>query len=277
MVWKVVFLCALLCAPIGAIAAPTKPAPKPASTKAAPAKPKAAPAVARKPKPAAKPAPKPALFTKDGTLTREGLATLAFSAAGRESDKFETNDLGRQVIGREFIFAQSLADEDSSTETNDAYWRYDKSAQQLTLSFRSYVHSLYLKFESKKSGEYTGQNAFGVKVRIKGYTETEAKLTPVGGTDFNTLSVTLNADPVEGRRLSQEVTLLVQGVIDASSDGAVTSCSDDHAGATIDDPIEVYTYSCAVTGRVTHVEFYDRKNSATLAEWNAEPAAAAKP
>lgn len=41
-----------------------------------------------------------------------------------------------------------------------------------------------------------------MKVRIKGYTQTEAKLTLVGGTDFNTLSVTLNADPVEGRQLA---------------------------------------------------------------------------
>ncbi len=264
MICRAVFACVLLAVPAGAFASPAKPqasAPKPAKGPA--------PASGKKGSAKASPrsAPKPELFTSDGTLTRAGLATLAFSAAGRTEDKFESKDFGRKLIGRPFIFAQSLADADSETATDDAYWSYDKSAQRMTLSFRSNVSWLYVKFDSKKAGEYTGQNAFGVKARIKVYNETEAKLLPVGTTAFTNLTVTLDADPTEGRRLSQDVSLIVQGVVEPSSGDDVTSCSDSHAEATISDPIEVHTYSCYVSGRVTSVEFFDRKKGVTLAEW----------
>lgn len=260
---------ALAAAGVAHAAAPARPAQPAASAKAAPKPAARAPA-----KPAAKPrpaAPKPELVTAGGIFTREGLATLAFTAAGREKDAFDTKDLGRTYVGRLFLFSQGVADDDASNNTTNSFWNYDKTEGTMTFRFRRYASSLYLKYQSKKVGEYTARNTFGVAVRVKAYADTEAYLEPISSGDFDDFSVTVHVDPAEGRRLAQDVVLVVEGEIAQPADGKVTWCDQSDDDATIDDPVAVTTYACHLTGKVTAVSFYDTRRKADLGRWPAEP------
>lgn len=232
----------------------------------------ATPALAAQGKPAAKAAAgkrvaKPTFVNVDGSLTRDGLVAIAFSAAGREKDKFDNKDLGKQFVGRRFLFAQYIADGDDTLSTTDAFWSYDKGTQKITFNMRSYVSDLYLKFTSKKVGEYTGQNGFGVKTRIKAFSEIEAKLWMVGP-KLNDFEVTIDADPTEGRRLIKSTKLLVEGEIVPDESGKVSNCESSTSDPTISDPVAVATYTCYVYGKITRATFYDGDSHTELAVWS---------
>jgi hypothetical protein len=180
------------------------------------------------------------------------------------------------LIGNSFALVQRVADDDRYSNTVDSYWEYDKSSRKMTFRLRSYLSDLYIKYQSKKVGQYTGHNAFGVKARITAYADTEAKLSVLGTKpDWDAITITVDAPPSEGRRLAKDVVLMVTGVVAPDSEGHVTNCENSHDGATIDDPVEVATYTCSVNGIIGHVEFYDTGTHKTLTEWSA-PASAVK-
>jgi TonB family protein len=96
-----------------------------------------------------------------------------------------------------------------------------------------------------------------VKINVQEYRELSIA---VGATDLPPASdgyrVTISAPPAQAKALASNMVLLLSGRLRAE-DGTVATCSSDTDGATISDPIEVYSTSCLLKARITKVEISD--------------------
>ena len=217
----------------------------------------------------------------DGVLTKDGLTALAgLTDRLPKADPFSKDVPTSTLAGKSWMMSLAFTQAATDNATN-ATWSYDPVSEILTLKYSpgSFAggQGEQLAFREKGVGTYTGSNAFGVKARIKSFVQASRGVvfdTALGNGakrrsyEQPSYEKQFHLPPAEAKSLVSGIVAIIAGETVGGTDGRVTSCTDDHDGATISDPVEVYSNTCVVHAHLSHVEFYDGRGRKVVSEWS---------
>lgn len=197
------------------------------------------------------------------------------------------------AVGKTFRLSLSVprGDVPGNSDGNAVYWTYDPATQSLKLvaalnsfdrlSFIVSDKDLYDSIESIAGyyASYKGvvsslgprSNAYGTTVNVSFEQITGAgvaSFTPDGAPHppYSSYETSLTLPPEDGRRLSKDVRLIVEGrIVKFLNRGII--CGSDYFKATIRNPRSTSVKWCVLPSEFTRIAFVDSANGKVIKEW----------
>lgn len=179
--------------------------------------------------------------------------------------------------------------------SHDPMWTYKEGTLWLTLNpwaydYRQpdysgkpfYVERIDIRSDCKDGRAYVGQNGFGASRNVsvlRCRTDSivvdddfvdrlRANDTP--GISKSRAEVGLKLDPVEAKKIANDVQLLIEGQLVNLKTGRLAQCHTMGDKATIDDPTEWSNEICFAGAKVTRIAYVRPTTGSVVAEWKAD-------
>lgn len=237
----------------------------------------------------------PYVMPLTGDLGRQGLLAIpARRLTFKRRDAFSPALDESALVGRTFRVTRPFLPTDDDGPT----WAYDLQHQSLSLTLRpdyetadfggalkDSIAGVVLMRSSNLVGSRIGQNAFGVKARIKTYRDVVVVLGGLedtlgnsegDGEALKSLDTLLPEPPGKARDIAAKGYAVFYGALTTVADKAVSACGSSQSEATINDPIETFGEYCVVGARFDGVEFY-APDGELLWQWHRPPPPPPKP
>ena len=197
-----------------------------------------------------------------------GIVVDAMRQTGKRKDAF-TADASSKYEGRHFVLVQRVREANGKEyEEDNSRWSYSIAEQTLHVDVTK-ADKFEFYYKDHTGGTYVGSNAFGVHKRIQKSDETQANIVAADRySSDRKLNVALKLAPEAARALVADLAFVVEGDLEADSDGKVASCETSGGGnATIDDPTDVSYFTCDVTARITSMSFVKASDLSPIGDW----------
>lgn len=217
-------------------------------------------------------------------------AIAAIRADANNYDKFK-EPVSTGLIGSSFVITMPV--EDGSEGQGVAYFDYEEGKLILNVSPsnawpwldgpKTSMPVLIVSDDSKMTGTYIGQNAFGVTAEVKNFRNVGAGVAIVSspkpmsspmrskiGAKYHEDTdwwVTYNVPPAEAKALALNTYAVVQGTYSMLPTGKAGFCHKGGLSATIDRPSNYSTEKCYVGAKITRIAFINKADGSVLKEW----------
>ena len=215
------------------------------------------------------------------------------------ADKFSPSPTDEDIIGKPFRAVAAfpeLVDEGGPRIGRNGGWLYNPDTATLTLKpwvdmiIRSEVdkdpaqqgvEKMFHGFVVKARGRYLGKtiegNAFGATINVDQYMGTSltvakyeegfsTNLFPDGLEDKD-LVKRVQMDPATARAVTRNLKLVVEGTVEAFSQGHAVACGEALAPATFERHSERLVHECVVSADIHRFSIQDGRDDHVYAEW----------